>query len=118
MAAALVAAGLGPAFDRWLPRPPTPPGHRDPHNPAFPSGHTLGPGAVALTSAYAMAREGRASPAVLVPIALTLPLVTVADRLMEQKHWASDVAGGYLGAGAVAAACLAGYEVAHRGRDA
>ena len=40
------AFALGEACDRWLPQPPSPPGHDDPCKPVFPSGHTLGPAAV------------------------------------------------------------------------
>jgi len=104
------AAALAPAFDRWLPQPPAPPGHPDRRNPVFPSGHTFGPGTVALASAYVLAREGLVPMAAAIPVALALPLVTAGGKLVEQKHWASDVAGGYLGALALAAACCAAYE--------
>jgi membrane-associated phospholipid phosphatase len=108
--AAGAAAALAPAFDRWLPQPPAPPGHPDPRKPVFPSGHTFGPGTVALASAYVLAREGLAPMAVALPAAVALPLVTAGGKLVEQQHWASDVAGGYLGALAVAGACCAAYE--------
>jgi hypothetical protein len=107
---AAVAAALGPAFDRWLPQPPAPPGHPSPADPVFPSGHTFGPGTVALTAAYVLAREGLAPAAAALPTALALPLLTAGGKLIEQKHWASDVAGGYLGALALAGAGAAAYE--------
>jgi membrane-associated phospholipid phosphatase len=110
VASSALAAVLGPAFDRWLPQPPAPPGHPERDRPVFPSGHTFGPTSVALTSAYVLAREGRAPLALALPAALAVPLVTASAKLMEQKHWASDVLGGYVASVAVAAACLAGYE--------
>ncbi len=109
--AAAAARGLNPAFDRWLPQPPPPPGH-PPDRPVFPSGHAFGPGAVSLAAAYVLAREGLASPALTFPLALTVPLVMSGARVLEEKHWASDVAGGYLGGIALSAGCLAGYEAA------
>ena len=57
---ALAARGMNPAFDRWLPQPPPPPGH-PPDRPVFPSGHAFGPGALSLATAYVMAREGFAA---------------------------------------------------------
>lgn len=108
---AAAARGLNPAFDRWLPQPPPPPGH-PPDRPVFPSGHAFGPGAVSLAAAYVMAREGLARPAISFPLALTLPLVMSGARVLEEKHWASDVVGGYLGGIALSAGCLAGYEAA------
>jgi membrane-associated phospholipid phosphatase len=106
-----VAALLPPAFDRWLPQPPAPPGHRSRRKPVFPSGHAFGPGAVALTAAYVLAEEGLARPGWSVPVALAVPLATSGGRVLEQKHWASDVLGGYLGGIAVASVCLIVYEV-------
>ncbi len=108
--AGAAAAALAPAFDRWLPQPPAPPGHSSRRDPVFPSGHTFGPAAVALTAAYVLAREDLAPAGAALPAALALPLVTAGGKLAQQKHWASDVAGGYLGALAVAGACAAGYE--------
>lgn len=115
-ASAVAAAGAmtflaSRAFDEWLPQPPPPPGHADRTKPVFPSGHAMGPSAVGLTAAYVLAREGRASARSAVPIAALLPLATAATRLLDEKHWASDIAGGYLGGIAVAASCLAAYEI-------
>lgn len=110
--AGTVATALNPAFDHWLPQPPPPPGHRSRHKPVFPSGHAFGPGAVSLATAYVLARQGLARPAAAFPVALAIPLATAGGRVLQEKHWASDVLGGYLGGIAVAAACLAAYEAA------
>ena len=57
---------------------------------------------------------GLARPAVAFPVALMVPLVSAGGRMIEEKHWASDVLGGYLGGTAVAAACASAYEAAGR----
>ena len=113
--ASSAAAALGPAFDRWLPQPPAPPGHPSRREPVFPSGYTLGPSAVLLTTAYVTAREGLSHPGRTLPLPLLMPLATVGGRILEQKHWASDVLGGYLAGTAVAAVCAAAYEAVRTG---
>jgi membrane-associated phospholipid phosphatase len=113
-ATSFIATALNHAFDRWLPQPPPPPGRKSRTKPVFPSGHAFGPTAVGLASAYVLAREGIAHPAVALPIAAAVPVVTAGGRLLDEKHWASDVLGGYVGGVALAAACLAGYEMAGR----
>jgi hypothetical protein len=110
MLAGTVATALNPAFDHLLPQPPAPPGHRSRGKPVFPSGHAFGPGAVSLAAAYVLSREGIARPGVAFPAAAAVPVLTAGPRLLVQKHWISDVLGGYLGAIALAAACLAAYE--------
>ena len=112
VAAGTIATALSPLFDRLLPQPPAPPGRRDPRKPVFPSGHAFGPTAVAATSAWLLAREGLVRPALAVPVALAFPIATVADRVAGQRHWASDVLGGWLAGAAIAAGCLAAYESA------
>ncbi|HSU16503.1 phosphatase PAP2 family protein [Longimicrobium sp.] len=113
-AAGVIATGLNHAFDAWLPQPPPPPGRKSRTKPVFPSGHAFGPAAVGLASAYVLAREGIASPYAALPIAAAIPAVTAGGRLLDEKHWASDVLGGYIGGIALAAACLAAYEAAGR----
>ena len=110
MLSGLIATGLNPVFDRVLPQPPRPPGRRHKRKSVFPSGHAFGPGAISLAAAWVLSREGLARPAVAFPLALAAPAITAGGRLLEEKHWASDVAGGYLGAIALAAGCLSAYE--------
>jgi membrane-associated phospholipid phosphatase len=109
--AGTVATVLNGKFDELLPQPPAPPGH-PPGKPVFPSGHAFGPGAVSFSTAYVLAREGLARPALAVPAALAVPLTLAGSRMIVEKHWASDVLGGVLGGVTVAAACLAIYEAA------
>ncbi len=113
--AGTAATALNRVFDEVLPQPPAPPGHPSRSKPVFPSGHAFGPSAVSLAAAYVAAREGLARPGVAFPAALAVPLLTAGGRVIEEKHWASDVLGGYLGGITVAAACLTAYEAARRG---
>jgi hypothetical protein len=62
-----------------------------------------------------LAREGLLHAGIGVPAAFALPLVTAGGKLAGQKHWASDVVGGYLGALAVAGRLPRGVR-ARRGR--
>lgn len=109
--AALAAAALGPAFDRWLPQPPPPRGRANRRKPVFPSGHALGPTAVAAAAGWVLTREEILPPAVAAGL-LAYPALTVGGKFVGQRHWASDVAGGLLGGLAVAASCLALAELA------
>lgn len=117
MLAGAGATALNPAFDEVLPQPPAPPGHRSRNKPVFPSGHAFGPGAVVFTTAYVAAREGIARPGAAAAAAAAVPLATAGGRVLVEKHWASDVLGGYLAALSLAAACAAVYEVARGPRN-
>ena len=113
--AGVVATALNPTFDRLLPQPPAPPGHRSRRKAVFPSGHAFGPSAVSLATAYVLSRERLARPRWAFPAALAVPAVTAGARMMQEKHWASDLLGGLLAGVAVAAACTAAYEAAREG---
>lgn len=107
---AAIAAALSEAFDELLPQPPAPPGRSSPDHPVFPSGHAFGTSAVGLAAAYVLAREGCAHPLLGFPTAMAIPLASSAARLVEEKHWISDILGGHLAAVALAALMLAAYE--------
>jgi undecaprenyl-diphosphatase len=78
--------------------------------PAYPSGHTTDATAVLATSAYLLVREGVLSSRVALPIAALLALTTGSSRVLLGWHWGSDVAGGWLAGGGIAAGCAALYE--------
>ena len=113
--ASALAAVLGPVFDRVLPQPPAPPGHPSSRDPVFPSGHAFGPTAMALTSAYVLGRESFGRSGVALPVALAYPLLSGGGKIVEDRHWTSDVVGGWLAGLALSAACLAAYERYGRG---
>ncbi|HYW32207.1 MAG TPA: phosphatase PAP2 family protein [Gemmatimonas sp.] len=119
--AIVVASGLAyvlsRAFDRWLPQPPAPPGHEDRDKPVFPSGHTFGPSAVGITAAYVLSAEGDARARIAAPVAVALPALLGGTRMIDERHWLSDVAGGLLGGICVASVCLTGFELVGDYRD-
>jgi hypothetical protein len=110
VATAAIAAALGEAFDDLLPQPPAPPGRPSPNHPVFPSGHAFGTSSVALAAAYVLAREGCAHPLLGFPAAMVIPVVSSVARLVEEKHWISDILGGHLAAIALSALMLGAYE--------
>jgi membrane-associated phospholipid phosphatase len=109
--AATASALVNPLFDKVLPQPPPPPGRRSNPKPTFPSGHAFGLGAVALASAYVLHREDVVGPAAAAPIALLPPLIGGAAKVVEQKHWPSEVAGGFLVAVVIASLSVLVYEL-------
>ncbi len=78
--------------------------------PAFPSGHTADATAVLAIAAYLLVNERLIPSRVAVPAAVALALGTGVSRVALGWHWASDVLGGWLTGGAVAALCAAEYE--------
>ena len=107
---AITAALLNEILDDVVPQPPAPPGRPSPRHPVFPSGHTFGTASVGLTAAWVFTREGMVSPSIAFPIAFLIPAISAGARMMEEKHWLSDVAGGVLVALTVSSLSLTLYE--------
>jgi membrane-associated phospholipid phosphatase len=114
-AALLLAAAAGalvnPLFDKILPQPAPPPARRSNPKPTFPSGHAFGLGAVAFTAAYLLHRENIITPAAAAPLALLPPLISGLGKIIEKKHWPSEVAGGLLVAATIASLSTLLYEL-------
>ena len=110
LAAAGIAHALSQAFDDVLPQPPAPPGRDRPDHPVFPSGHAFGTTTVGLAAAYVLWRQELAPAPFVFPAALAIPVTSSVGRLIEEKHWISDIAGGFLAAIAVASLTSAVYE--------
>ena len=104
--APVAAAALGQSFTMFFeqrnpPDTPAPPGTEATEG-SFPSGHTTGVTAEALSIAYILQREGLASPPVLAGL-LGWPLLVGVTRIYRDRHWISDVLAGWIAGTAVAA---------------
>jgi hypothetical protein len=86
-------------------RPPDGPKHG--RTDSYPSGHTTGMTALALTTALVLRRQKLISRALTGLIGAGAPAVMGAFRVLADDHWATDVFGGWMLGGAVALACNA-----------
>ena len=98
-------------FDKAIFRRRPPPGHPKQTTPSFPSGHAMQLAAVSLTAGYVVMRERLAPAAIAMPLAMGFPLASSGMRLYQDRHWASDVLGGWLAGLALATWSSAAYEL-------
>jgi membrane-associated phospholipid phosphatase len=110
----VLASGISELLNRIMERRlrlrPVPPGHPKKHKTSFPSGHAMETSAVALTSAYVLARENLVRPGPAFVAAVLLSVGSALGRLYLDRHWVSDTIGGSLLGVSTAAACGAAYE--------
>jgi membrane-associated phospholipid phosphatase len=99
-------------FDRLPPNRRPPPGHPAQDKPTFPSGHANETTAVALTSAYVLAREGMVNATPAFAVATIMAVASPGTRMYLDRHWTTDVFGGWCLGISLAAACAATYELA------
>ena len=104
--------GASGAAEKFLPRRHAPWGRLSVTEPSFPSGHALRAATVTLVTAYVLVRENVGKRKVAVPVAIAVPALTALHALYLDRHWATDIAGGWLGAITIAGVCAYGYEVA------
>ena len=97
-------------FDVALPQKTPPPGRRAPFDPHYPSGHALHSASFLAIAAWVLSREGIANRRALAAGAGALALSLGVDRLIQDRHWTSDVVGGWLAAIGIAAFTAAAYE--------
>jgi len=110
VAATLASIGASHLFDRVLQQRTPPPGRRAPGDPHFPSGHALHSTALFGTAAWVFAREGLIDKKAAASIASVLALALGFDRLVQDRHWTTDVVAGWLSAIAIASVTAVGYE--------
>ena len=105
------AAALAWLLEQTMsPRKP-PPGRHSPTEPAFPSGHALQTSTLSWTVAYVLSKEGLVPRGTAVPLSLILPAAAGLTKLYLDKHWFTDVVGGYLLGAAIAGTAAAAYEL-------
>src|SRR5687768_1817980 len=104
--------GASGAAEKFLPRRHAPWGRMSVTEPSFPSGHALRAATVTLVTAYVLVRENVGTSKVALPVAVAIPALTALHALYLDRHWATDIIGGWLGAVAIAGVCAYGYEVA------
>ena len=106
------AAGsaLGHAFERLLTPRLAPPGRLSLTEPSYPSGHSLRATAVSMVTASILIRERSLAPRAVLPLAIAIPLGVGVSRVYLDKHWATDVVGGWLAGIVLGAGCLAAYD--------
>jgi membrane-associated phospholipid phosphatase len=95
-------------------RPPEP--GRKRRFDSYPSGHTTGATALALTMARVLYREGVITKREAVAIAAGAPLVMGAYRVIADEHWATDVLSGWVLGTALSLMAAAPYTRARRRR--
>jgi membrane-associated phospholipid phosphatase len=77
---------------------------------AFPSGHTTNATAVLATSAYMLVQEGVLPAPVALAVVVLIAGLTGASRVALGWHWGSDVVGGWIAGGGVAAIAILLYQ--------
>jgi undecaprenyl-diphosphatase len=97
-------------LDRVMKRRAPPPERHEPSKASYPSGHALQTSAVAVATSYVLLREGVAPRWSVAPLGLA-SLAAGAGRLLLDRHWTSDVAGGYLAGVSLGATCAGIYEL-------
>jgi hypothetical protein len=65
-------------------------------------------------TAYVLYRERIIRAPGAIAASLTIPLASGGGKMIEEKHWASDVLGGLLAATAISSGFLAAYESGRR----
>lgn len=105
--APVAAATVGQGFTSFLHQQRNPPDKSGTPDggaveASFPSGHTTGVTAEALSIAYILQHEGLSSAPVLAAL-VGWPLLVGITRVYRDRHWASDVLAGWIAGTAVAA---------------
>ena len=103
----VIAAIAGESFSTFLHQRNPPDAGDSPHGevkePSFPSGHTTGVTAEALAVAVILWNEDLAPPRVLGAL-IAWPLLVGVTRVYRDRHWMSDILGGWAAGLTVAAA--------------
>jgi undecaprenyl-diphosphatase len=110
-ATATLAALLPKVLDHALQHRFPPVERQEPTKQSYPSGHALQTSAMAITTGYVLYREGMGPRWTGAPLGLA-SLGAGAGRLLLDRHWTSDLIGGYCAGVALGAAAAGMYELA------
>ena len=119
LSAPVAGAIAGQTFTMLFPQPNPPGGENTPpekKEATFPSGHTTGVTAEALSVAYVLSREGLINAPVVAAL-MGWPLIVGVSRIYRDRHWTSDVVAGWIAGTAVASASALLYETLSGGRS-
>jgi membrane-associated phospholipid phosphatase len=105
---AALAALVPLLLDRMMPHRPPPPERDEPGKQSYPSGHALQTAALAVAGGYVMYRE-RLGWRWMSALGLG-SMAAGAGRLLLDRHWTSDVIGGYFIGTSLGALTSAAYE--------
>ena len=104
------AALLSVSLDKLLRHRMPPPERHEPSEQSYPSGHALQSSALALATGYVLTREGLARGWSVAPLGFA-SFAAGAGRLLLDRHWTTDVIGGYCAGIAFGATCAGIYEL-------
>jgi membrane-associated phospholipid phosphatase len=110
--ASAAAIGASHLFDVILKQRTPPPGRKAPADPHFPSGHALHSTALLGIGAWFISRDGLVEKKTAATAGGVLALALGFDRLVQDRHWTSDVVAGWLAAISIAGLVATGYESA------
>ena len=105
----LGAIVLSRALERAMAQRTPPPGRGDPSVQSYPSGHALETSAVSIVTGYTLVREELASAAIALPLSASA-LASGFGRFVLDRHWFTDLLGGYCAGIALGSASAAVYE--------
>lgn len=100
----LLVKAAGMTCERMLPLQYAPTSKDGKPKPSFPSDHAMAATAELLVPAYILVREELLTPAALAAI-VVIPVGAGLNRLVRDRHWASDVVAGWTAGVIIASVC-------------
>ncbi|HEU0036849.1 MAG TPA: phosphatase PAP2 family protein [Kofleriaceae bacterium] len=110
---ALAATAAHRILDRVHHHREPPPGKQriKPHAQSYPSGHAIETTSSMIAASWVLVRERIAPAWAVVPVAVLASTISGLGRLILDRHWSTDSAGGYLAGIALGSAAAGAYEL-------